>query len=34
LEAAKHMAFITLDNGQNWLQEYADEQAREAAEQL
>lgn len=31
LEAAKHMAFITLNNGQNWLQEYADEQAREAA---
>jgi hypothetical protein len=26
------MAFITLDNGQNWLQEYAEEQARETAE--
>jgi hypothetical protein len=32
LEAAKHIAFITLDNAQNWLQEYAEEQAREAAE--
>lgn len=32
LDAAKRMAFITLDNGQNWLQEYAEEQAREAAE--
>lgn len=32
LEAAKRMAFITLDNGLNWLQEYAEEQAREAAE--
>ena len=31
LEAAKHMAFITLDNGQNWLLEYAEAQAREAA---
>jgi len=30
LEAAKRMAFITLDNGLNWLQEYAEEQAREA----
>ena len=29
LEAAKHMAFVTLDNGQNWLQEYAEELARE-----
>ena len=33
LEAAKHMAFITLDNGQNQLLEYAEEQARETAEQ-
>lgn len=32
LEAAKHVAFITLDNAQNWLQEYAAEQAREAAD--
>ena len=32
LEAAKHMAFITLDSAQNWLHEYAEEQAREAAE--
>lgn len=32
LEAAKHMAFITLDNGQNQLLEYAAEQARETAE--
>lgn len=32
LQAAKHMAFITLDNAQNWLLEYAEEQAREAAE--
>ncbi|RRV45793.1 hypothetical protein [Pseudomonas sp. p106] len=32
LDAAKRMAFITLDNGQNWLQEYAEQQAREAAE--
>ncbi|MNG15047.1 hypothetical protein D3C84_988470 [compost metagenome] len=31
LEAAKHMAYITLDNAQNWLQDYAEEQAREAA---
>ncbi|MNR11036.1 hypothetical protein D3C85_1273170 [compost metagenome] len=32
LEAAKHMAFITLDNAQNWLLEYAEGQARETAE--
>ena len=32
LEAAKHMAFITLDNGQNKLLEYAEEQTRETAE--
>lgn len=31
LSAAKHMAFITLDNAQNWLLEYEEEQAREAA---
>lgn len=31
LEAAKHMAYITLDNAQNWLRDYAEEQAREAA---
>lgn len=30
LEAAKRMAFITLDNGINWLQEYEAEQTREA----
>ena len=34
VEAAKRMAFITLDNGQNWLHEYAEEKAREAAERL
>lgn len=34
LEAAKRSAFITLDNGQNWLHEYAEEKAREAAERL
>ncbi|KKY59427.1 hypothetical protein ACDH60_26215 [Pseudomonas ficuserectae] len=34
LEAAKHMAFMTLDNAQNWQQEYAEEQAREAAAHL
>ena len=33
LEAAKNMAFITLDSAQNWLYEYAEEQARAAAEQ-
>lgn len=32
LEAAKRMAFITLDNAQNWMHEYAEEQAREAEE--
>lgn len=32
LDAAKRMAFMTLDNGQNWLQEYAEEQSRETAE--
>lgn len=32
LEAAKHMAFITLDNAQNWIHECAEEQAHEAAE--
>lgn len=32
LEAAKYMAFITLDNAQNWMREYAEEQAREAGE--
>ncbi|APC19391.1 hypothetical protein BLL42_26995 (plasmid) [Pseudomonas frederiksbergensis] len=32
LEAAQHMAFITLDNAQNWMQDYAEEQAREAPE--
>lgn len=32
LDAAKRMAFVTLDNGQNWLLEVAAEQAREAAE--
>lgn len=31
LEAAKYMAFITLDNGQNWVLENEAEQAREAA---
>ncbi|MEA0941108.1 hypothetical protein VDR70_015805 [Xanthomonas campestris pv. campestris] len=30
LEAAKHMAFITLDNGMNWILEYEEEQARVA----
>lgn len=30
LEDAKRMAFITLDNGINWLLEYEEEQAREA----
>ncbi|MNC09814.1 hypothetical protein D3C76_1290490 [compost metagenome] len=34
LEAAKHMAFVTLDDGQNQLRELAEEKAREAAEQL
>jgi len=29
LEDAKHMAFITLDNAQHWLNECAEEQARE-----
>jgi len=33
LEAAKHMAFITLDNAQNWLHECAEEQASEAAKE-
>ena len=31
LEAAKRMAFVTMDNGQNWLLEVEEEQAREAA---
>jgi hypothetical protein len=29
---AKHMAFVTLDNGQNWLFEYAEGQARQMEE--
>jgi hypothetical protein len=32
LQAAKNMAFITLDNAQNWMVEYAEQRAREAAE--
>nr|WP_015647654.1 hypothetical protein [Pseudomonas sp. GLE121]AGL12844.1 hypothetical protein [Pseudomonas sp. GLE121] len=31
LQAAKNMAFITLDNAQNWMFEYAEQRAREAA---
>lgn len=31
LEAAKQMAFITLDNAQNWLHEYAEEQTQQPA---
>ncbi len=34
LAAAKNMAFITLDNAQNWLLEYEEEQAREASRVL
>jgi hypothetical protein len=33
LEAAKNIAFIALDNGQNWMLEHEEQKAREAAEQ-
>lgn len=34
LVAAKHMAFLSLDNAQNWLLEFEEEKARETAADL